>query len=83
MAVSVWRWDFRCAKCGQFMRLDGTELTYTPFGDSTMLEPPDDRYIHRLCWDKMPPEYQRLTARIAWQACSEIRALVPPIGSKS
>lgn len=60
--VVMERWlngpQIRCHYCGRFMSDDDIALsvTYTPYGGYDDIDPPDERFIHGLCWDKAHPD---------------------------
>ena len=56
--------SFKCHECGKFMSNDG--ICYTPYGNSTMIEPPDEEYICKKCWNGMSNERKELIYRISW-----------------
>ncbi len=58
----------RCCECGRFMSFADMEkaVVTTPFGSATDLEPGDDEYYHRPCFEAMPEVYKKLIDRTSW-----------------
>ncbi len=44
---------FRCGPCGKFFKWNSNWDQYIPFGDSTMLEPPDEIFLCEACSNNM------------------------------
>lgn len=60
--------NYRCDTCNKFMSNSdvNSAIVYTPYGGWNDFEPPDERYIHRECWDNMNSREKQLTRDCAW-----------------
>lgn len=58
----------RCDTCNKFMSYNemNDSISYVPYGNSNDLEPPDERYIHGECWEKMSDREKQLTRNASW-----------------
>ena len=73
--MSYFRRD-RCDLCGRFMSyVDLAEaVMWTPYGGYLDLEPPDEEYAHRHCWDEATEETRVLIRYTAWRKPNEHQA---------
>jgi hypothetical protein len=63
----------RCSECGKFMSYKEMEkvIVYIPYGSYGDLEPLEEEFIHRKCWNKMPDNHKESIKRISWQFSGE------------
>lgn len=65
----------RCGWCGRFISYsDMNAMTYTDYGNSFDLEPPEETYICGKCWKKMlgdKKEYYRQPANV-WRIVTKL-----------
>ena len=61
-------WPPRCHFCGHFMSYKdlGEAMSWTPFGDASMTEPPPEEFAHLCCWKAAPDGRRELVEAIAW-----------------
>ena len=61
-------WAPRCHFCNKFLsyRMLKSAVGWTPYGDATMTEPPDEEFAHPLCWEKADTSQRDLIRGIAW-----------------
>lgn len=52
----------RCNECGRFVKWNN-HITYTPYGITGVLEPPEPVYLHPECYKKLDKE---LLNRSSW-----------------
>jgi hypothetical protein len=62
----------KCNYCGRFMNMNETYITYEPYGGPTDLEPPDDEFMHKSCWDTLQRERQQLILKTSYIKPREI-----------
>ena len=65
----------RCSDCGRFISFDDPEARgYTPYGDSTMLEPPDELRICGRCWTMMESDEKQTyeSVKFYWRPAGRI-----------
>jgi len=62
--------NYKCSECGKFIGYnDRGAMTYTPYGGPSDLEPPDELFICKKCWNGRPRD---LTIQIAWIKPSQL-----------
>jgi len=52
-----------CVFCGRFISFDNF-VSWVPYGDCTMSEPPDEEFACLSCWEAC--DYKGLVDRVAW-----------------
>ena len=59
----------RCSECGHFIRWDDLmTVAYTPYGNPTDLDPPEDELlVCSKCWERKPAHWRRAINEIAWR----------------
>lgn len=45
-------WRLKCDICGKLMSYNDSYYTWTPYGSSNALEPPDEEHAHEKCYHK-------------------------------
>lgn len=57
-----------CNICGLFMSYEDMRngISWTPFGNSNDLEPPDEEFAHHECWEDADESRKRLICGLAW-----------------
>ena len=58
----------RCGDCCRFMSWPdvASGVAYTPYGGPEDIDPPDERYFHRACWNGMGEDRKRIVRAGAW-----------------
>ena len=66
--MTKYTWPPRCDECGKFMSLDdlGGAVYWTPYGHAYDQEPPDERIMHKACWDELSDYRKGVVERSAW-----------------
>ena len=63
--------NIRCDLCGRFMSYASFygrgNVTWTDYGHSTDMEPPDAKIAHMTCWRKLSNDVQYLIREFTWQ----------------
>jgi len=45
-------YTFNCTICGRFISYRKSYYVWTPYGSSNSIEPPDEEYAHKECYEK-------------------------------
>lgn len=53
----------KCDLCGKLMSWNDSYYTWTPYGSSNAIEPPDEEHAHKKCYEKHDIG---LTERTSW-----------------
>lgn len=61
-------WPPQCHLCNLFISYKDLEVAavWTPYGDSSMTEPPPEQFAPRRCWEDAPDHRRKLIEAIAW-----------------
>lgn len=55
-----------CVVCGRFVGWRKSRIAYTPFGGALDLDPPDPRFMHMACWDKLSDREHEFYRSPSW-----------------
>jgi len=56
----------KCDECGQFIGWNHLRYSWNPYGNSTMMSPPDPLDCHVSCYSKLSEQQKELIAKTAW-----------------
>ena len=57
---------YRCDICNKFMNPENGFYVWTPYGNSTMLEPPEREYAHIECYENLKEKDRDLIIQTSW-----------------
>jgi hypothetical protein len=56
----------RCDICGRFIGFDSPRYSWTPYGGSQDLEPPEDEHSHKKCFEDNEEKWKNLIIKTSW-----------------
>ena len=61
-------WPPQCHLCFRFISYKDLEtaMRWTPYGDTSMDEPPTEEFAHESCWRDAPKDRRSLIEAVAW-----------------
>ena len=57
---------FRCCICNKFLSYSSARYTWTPYGNSFDIEPPDEQMCHKKCYEDLSKKGKDLIIYTSW-----------------